>query len=191
MTRQSVRLKAAADRLIDEMCAWDQVSEGLRRSPELSVCEECHGVVVEETDRPVDRGRRVRSRSEAGEEALLAMRERILPLTGRRLPRSELPRERMTRVQDQAANHWPNVFNSPMEVSGDGEANVSVTDEQAFSDAVSDRGRWRSSGSSSGSPGSDGPGSAPRSRRHRGRPLGSRIPWYAPWYAPCTIVRMV
>ena len=50
-----------------------------------------------------------------------------------------------------------------MEVSGDGEANVSVTDEQAFSDAVSDRGRWRSSGRSSGSPGADGPGSASRS----------------------------
>ena len=34
VTRQSVRLKAAADRLIDDMCAWDQVAEGLRRSPE-------------------------------------------------------------------------------------------------------------------------------------------------------------
>ena len=75
----------------------------------------------------------------------------------------------MTRVQDQAAYHWPNVFNSPMEVSGAGEANVSVTDEQALSDAVSDPGRWRSRGSSSESPGSDGPGSASRSRRRRGR----------------------
>ena len=80
MTRQTVRLKAAADRLSNEMCAWDQVSEGIRRSPEGSVCEECD-VVVEETDWPVDRGRRVRSRSEAGEGALLARRARIMPLT--------------------------------------------------------------------------------------------------------------
>ena len=39
---------------------------------------------------------------------------------------------------------------------------MSVTDEQAFSEAVSDPGRWRSSGGSIGSPGSDGPGSASR-----------------------------
>jgi hypothetical protein len=72
VTRQSARLQAEADKLVADMLVWDQVSEAVRRSPEVSVSEECD-VVGEE-----------RSRSEAGEEALLTMRERILPLTGRR-----------------------------------------------------------------------------------------------------------
>ena len=152
VTRSSVRKQQArVDRLAEEMCNWDRVSEGVQNRREQSVCEEC---VVAETGRPVDRERRLRSRSEAGVEELLRLRERRMPLTARRLSRSELPRERLNRVQDQAANHWPKVFNSPMVASGDEEANVSVTDEQAFTDAVSDHGRWRSSGSSSGSPGS-------------------------------------
>ena len=168
MTRQTVRLKAAADRLSAEMCAWDQVSEGLRRSPEGSVCEECV-VVVEETDWPVDRGRRVRSPEGSANEGDSDVE--------RNQVREAAARLRTARFMSELSDMPGRAIDGDTGV----EANVSVTDEQAFSTAVSDPGRWRSRGSSSERSGSDGPGSASRSRRRRGRP---RLPHARPVGAP-------
>ncbi len=44
-TRSSRKRREDAERLVADMCTWDQVSEGLRCNPEQSVSEEC---VVEE-----------------------------------------------------------------------------------------------------------------------------------------------
>ena len=73
VTRSSVRLQQAQareDRFAEEMCDWDKVSEGLQNRPEQSVSVER---VVAETGRPGYRGRRPRSRSEAGVEELMRL----------------------------------------------------------------------------------------------------------------------